>query len=213
MPTISDAIAKAQLLGNDTPTSHRVFPDALQSQVDQVRTLFVLSNKNIVVPGTHYVVDGGALSNGDALVTSAANGLVTMLTAPQKSLDWFYYYQNFLSSEIQDFVDDGLAQVGMTEVDLPLIDPTLYDVVTHFAAAHMNEVMAQRFAANYNVSIEGESFEKSAVYQAYLKSAESLYKEAVDKREEYYKRQGRRFVAASQVITQPYPPNNLLPRR
>jgi hypothetical protein len=210
--TIAQAIQAARVLANDTVTSHRVFPDSLSSLVGAGRTVFPLSNRNIVA-GTNYVKDGGAYTSGDSLVTDFANGIVTVSPAPTQSLEWYYYYQDFTDAEMTQYVDNGLAEVGMNETNLTTIDPTLYDVMAHFAAAQANQVRAERYASQYNATIEGESFEKSAVYNAYIKAAQDHLKTATDKREQFYKRQGRMFQSSSVSVSQSYTPNNSLPTR
>lgn len=213
MSTLADAIAKVRLVANDAANSKRVYPDSLQALVDKTRTVFPLSNKNIVSTGAKYSQDGGALTTPTTELSDAVNGIVTMLTAPQTSLDWYYFYQDFTDAEITSMVDSGLGEVGLTETGLSTIDPTLFEVMAYFAAAMANGIRMERFASSYNASIEGESFEKSSVYKAYLEAHDSNYKMATEKREEFYKRQGRRFVSATAKTTVSYPPDNLLPRR
>lgn len=210
MATLTDAINKVRLMANDTNTSHRAFPDSLGLYVNGSRTVFPLSNKNIL-PGAQYVQDNGALTAGTP--TDAVNGIVTMGSAPTNMLEWYYYYLDFIDAEIQSMVDDGLAEVGMTESNLSTIDPTLLEVMGHFAAAKANQIRMTRFASQYNVSVEGQSYEKSETYKAYKAACDLNYTQGTEKRDQFYKRQGRQFVSASQKTTVNYPPDNQLPRR
>ena len=209
--TIAQAIQAVRVLGNDASNSHRVFPDSLTYLVDGTRTVFPLANKNIVA-GTNYIKDGGAYTSGDSLVTDFVNGLVTVSPAPAKTLEWYYFYQDFTDTEIQGFVDNALGEFNMTETNLTTIPAMLYDSMQHFAAAQMDQVRAQRYAASYNATIEGETFDKSDVYKAYIKSAQDHYETAKDKRSEYYKRPDR-AVAASVINTQSFTPLNNNPSR
>lgn len=210
--TIAQMILNARTMAGDTNTSHRVFPDNLTALVTGTRTFFPLSNQNIQA-GTQYSVDGGNLTSGDALVTDFVNGFVTLGAAPTATLEWYYYFQYCTDTEIQGFCDDGLAEIEMVESNLTNIDPALYDVASTFAAAKVCQRMAQKFAENFNSTTEGESYQMSDVYKAYMNSEKTFYTRAVDKREQFYKRQGRMFQAASSQTVSNFPPNRLLPRK
>ncbi len=210
--TIAQMIQNIRVMAGDTNTSHRVFPDNLTALVTGNRLFFPLNNQNIQT-GTQYSVDGGNLTSGDSLVTDFVNGFVTMGSAPATTLEWYYYFLYCTDAEVQQFADDGLAEVGMAETDLTTIDPTLYDVASTFAAAKVCQRMAQKFAENFNSTVEGESFQMSDVYKAYMNSEKTFYTRAGDKRTEYYQRQGRRFSPASAQTVSCFPPNHLLPRR
>lgn len=210
--TIAQMIQNIRVMAGDTNTSHRVFPDNLTALVTGSRTFFPLSNQNIQT-GTQYSVDGGNLLSGDALVTDFVNGFVTLGAAPQATLEWYYYFIYCTDTEVTQFADDGLAEVGMNETNLTTIDPTLFDVASTFAAAKVCQRMAQKFAENFNSTVEGESFQMSDVYKAYMNSEKTFFTRATDKREEFYKRQGRRFSPASAQTVSNFPPNRQLPRR
>lgn len=210
--TIAQMILNARTMAGDTNTSHRVFPDNLTALVTGTRTFFPLSNQNIQT-GTQYSVDGGNLASGDAFVTDFVNGFVTLGAAPTATLEWYYYFLYCTDTEVQGFCDDGLAEIEMVESNLTNIDPALYDVASTFAAAKVCQRMAQKFAENFNSTAEGESYQMSDVYKAYMNSEKTFYTRAVDKREQFYKRQGRMFQAASSQVVSNFPPNRLLPRR
>jgi len=210
---LADAILKVRQFLGDTDKSHRVYPDALTQYVDTVRTVFPLSNQNIIPSTCQVIVDGGALT--PLVPTDSINGLLTVTPAPQATLEAFYFYQKFTDDEITEMMDSGLSEVGLTESNLTSLnvgDP-LITIMAHFAASIGNAILMERFAAQYNVTVEGVTFDKSEVYKAYKAAKDSHYKDGTEKRLKLYTRQDRDKVASTARTSAAYPPDGQMPRR
>ena len=199
-------------MANDTATAHRVAPDSLQQFADGTRTVFPASNRNLISP-ILVSVAGGALTSNTP--TNPAFGLVTITPAPAlgSTVDLYYNYQDYTDTEMQSYIDSGLGEVGLDESNLPTINITLLTVACHYAAAMVNLDRMQRFAKQYNVTSEGDTFEKSEIYKAFKAAKEGHEKSAADKRLAYYTRQDRKNIGYSAATSKRYPPNPLFPRR
>ena len=211
--TVPAAILAIRLSINDSASSNYAGPDNLEAQVDGLRKVFKLSNKNIVTgnPSTFYVVDNGTPVYADP--TDPVNGLIVLATAPALSFEYYYYFQKFIDSEIQQFLDTGLGKVGQTETTLTTIDQGLWDVVSHYASAEAFHSLMAKFAETFNTNVEGEDYTMSDIFKAYKTLHDSHVKDGDEMREEYYKKQGRRFQSYSTSNYAPQFNNNRLPRR
>ena len=216
MPTPTDvpsAILAIRLSINDTATSNYAGPDDMEAQIDQSRKLFKLSNRNIVTGqnSAFYVQDNAAPAIADP--SDPVNGLALMATAPQATLQWYYYWQKFIDPEITQFLDTGLGEVNLEESNLVNIQEGLWTVVSHFASAEAYHTMMARFAETFKTDVEGESYDMSDIYKAYKALHDSHTTDGNTKREEWYKKQSRRFQTYSKSMATPYRPTNLYPRR
>ncbi len=211
--TVPAAILAIRLSINDSATSNYAGPDNLEAQVDGLRKVFKLSNKNIVAGASSafYVADSGTPVTADP--TDPVNGLSILATAPQASFEYYYYYQKFIDAEIQQFLDTGLGKVGMTETTLTTIDQGLWDVVSHYASAEAYHTLMGRFAETFTTSVEGESYTMSDIFKSYRILHDTHIEDGDKMREEYYKKQGRRFQTYSTSTSARQPLNPLLPRR
>jgi len=216
MPTPTDvpsAILAIRLSINDTVTSNYAGPDDMEAQIDQIRNMFKLSNRNIVTGNSSafYIQDNGAPTIVDP--SDPVNGLALMASAPQATLQWYYYWQKFIDPEVQQFLDTGLGEIGMAESNLVNIPEGLWTVVSHFASSEAFHTMMARMAETFTSAVEGESYDMSDIYKAYKSLHDSHVKDGTEKREEYYKKQSRRFQTYSASKATGYRPTNLFPRR
>jgi hypothetical protein len=196
-PQLADAIALVQTKANDTSTSHRENDD-LTEYVDTVRTVFPMAKKNIVTGnGTcKYIKDGGTLTALDP--SDPVFGVFTISPAPQATLELFYYYQNFTTTEIQNFVDQALMEMGYTEanfspdgVQAATIPGPLFLAMGFLAASYAVKILMDRFAENFNADMQGTSLEESEIYKAYRASYQDNIKEGLRIREEFWGGQTR----------------------
>ena len=208
---VPSAILAIRLSINDTATSHYAAPDNMEAQVDGIRKVFKLSNRNILSGNAFYVQDAAAPVTANP--SDLLNGIAVMAAAPVSSLEWYYYYQDFIDAEIQQFLDYGLGEVGLGETDLAKIPQGLWTVVSHFASAEAALNRMNRFAESFNTAIEGETYDMADIYKAYKAAHDTHLKDAESKREEYYKKQGRRFQSYSNTKAPAYRPTGLFPRR
>ena len=196
-PQVSDAIALVQAKCNDTATSH-LENDDLTEYVDTVRTVFKLAKKNIVSGNgsCRYLKDGGALTALDP--TDPVFGIFTIVPAPASTLELFYYYQDFTVTEIQGFVDQALLEMGFSESNLSpdgikasSVPAPLFLATGYLGAAYAGQVRMQRFAENFNATLEGTALEESEIYKAYRASYLDNIREGLRIREEYWGGQTR----------------------
>ncbi len=216
MPTpnsVPTAILAIRLSCNDTITSNYAASDNLEAQVDGSRKVFKFSNRNVVIgnASAFYIQDNGTATLQDP--TDPVNGLNTQGSAPQASLEWYYYFLNFIDAEIQQFLDVGLGEVGLTEQALVNIQQGLWTVVSHYASAEFYNAMMAKFAQSFNSAVEGETYDMADIFKAYKALHDSHIKDGDAKREEFYKKQGRRFQTYSRSASAYYPPNGLQSRR
>jgi hypothetical protein len=219
-PQVSDAIALVQSKSNDTPTSH-LENDDLTEYVDTVRTVFKLAKKNIVAGnGTcRYIKDGGSLTALDP--TDPVFGVFTITPAPQTALELFYYFQDFTITEIQGFVDQALLEMGFSESNLSPdgiqssnVPAPLFLAMGYFGAAYAGQVRMQRFAENFNATLEGTALEESEIYKAYRASYQDNIREGLRIREEFWGGQTRSKMPYMSLTSRSgYRENSMEPKR
>lgn len=196
-PQLSDAITVTQRNADDGPTNNRMAPDDLNEYVNGSRLVFPLGRRNIVAGSLQYIADGGNLIQLDP--TNLAFGLLTLPTAPQKTLECYYYYQNFTTTDIQGFIDQALTEMDYTEatafspdgIQPALIPLALFNAVCFFAAAYAMGSLMKRFAENFNSETEGTSLEQSEIYKAYKACHDRNLADGVRVREQYWGNQTR----------------------
>src|SRR5882672_1606839 len=106
--TAQDYIDSIRALSFDGPLKKLVKPDDTTNQLSpdgtRTKTQFLLSNKNIVDPSSvtsaifMESIDGGAWAS--STISNATIGLATASTAPQKSIQFMYYFQFFTDAEV-----------------------------------------------------------------------------------------------------------------
>ena len=101
----------------------------------------------------------------------------------------------------------------MNETTLATIDQGLWDVVSHYASAEAYHTLMGRFAETFTTSVEGESYSMSDIFKAYKALHDSHVADGDAMREEYYKKQGRRFQSYSNSTYAPQYNNSRQPRR
>lgn len=196
VPQLSDAILLVQQLANDTNTSHRMNPDDLTEFVDKTRTVFPMSKRNIVSSSCRVMVDGGSLT---ALApTDPVFGILTLVSAPQLTLEAYYNHQDFTQAEIQSFVDQGLSEMDFQEIDLSpdgvqpsKIPAALFTAMAHYGAAAADGIRIERFAENFNSSTQGTTLDQSEIYKAYMASRTAHLTKAAQLRKDYWSSQDR----------------------
>lgn len=219
--TINDALNLTRQFMRDTNTSHRVAPDDLSQYVDTVRTVFPLSNQNVVVGnGTcKYIKDSGALTSLDPQDT--VNSLLTVSPAPQVSLEVYYFYTYFNDAQVQQLFDSGLTEMSFTESNLSpdsstpaTIPEALYRAASRYAAAYGNQIMMENFVKQYNVTAEGQSYEKSSVYKAFKEAYTTNLADAERIKTAYWSNQSRSNRASGGTSSnRSYPGRGMQPGR
>ena len=228
---IADYIAAVRSLVWDASNSKIIKPDDLTQQVapGDGRKSFMASNQNIVsanMQGQSYPIlqstDGAAFVGTGITLTDAFNGVVTLTTAPTKSLRLIYYFQFFQDADVQNFVFNGLRQIG--------IDPTLaasygnvpqqlFQAPCYLAAAEALKANAQLYVKFYNITIGGKGIQKGDKFKNIQSQAAAYEKTAREIREDYYSIQNRGLRPAATTrgaggVTAPcYPGDAFQPRR
>lgn len=182
------------------------------------RVAFNLSRTNLVASVTQVSVNGAAFTTSGFTVDTT-NGLVTFNSAPTLSttvptnLQVLYYYQNFLTSEIDNFINYGLNKIGLAQVtvntDYTQVNAANFNVVCLYGAASGYSELAARYSRMVDASAEGKSMGKSSVSARYQELAQ-IYEDRAEQERLAAQgpRQGRSTVASS--VTKAFVPRSAL---
>lgn len=220
--TDQNYIDEIRRLAFDGPLKKLVKGDACTAQLEpsRTRTQFTLSNKNIVNPASvsgavfQASVDNGAYAT--ATLDDAVLGLGTTPTAPQKSVNFLYYFQFFLDSEVTSMRDNALRQIGVdptVTVSVTGLAQGLFDVVCYYAAAEALRINSTSYVKFYDLSIGGKGFSKNQMFQNVSKMADAYEKKAIQLSDYFYRGQDRQKMPAYARATNPYPGNRQQPIR
>lgn len=138
----------------------------------------------VFVNNTKVTLSSDDPSTGDFVLTAApADGYDVLCS---------YYYQWFLDSELDTFLQNGADWLGLgTTLQVP---PGLHAAVMKYAAHDAFQKLSLRFSESLSAVYRTEDAPDQSLESmvgTYKKLADNLYDEAVKLRDDYYKRQGR----------------------
>lgn len=169
-------------------------------QVNGANKRFVLNNRNLVPAATYAIT---FLSDGVAVVPANftqddLTGIVTLAAAqaaPAVSAQATYAFSYLTDDEVEEHITGGLDFVGQTDV-ANMAEDGLLKALIHEAAALAAEQLAARAATLIDASAGGKAINKKSIKDHYVTLAEYYHKKAVEDREMFYKRQGKREAPA-----------------
>ena len=215
--TDQDYIDQIRALTFDAPTTKLVKPDNVSNQLSpsvtpRTQTQFLLSNKNIVnpssVPAAVFMeqIDGGVWAN--STLTDATTGIATASSAPQKSIQFMYYFQFFTDTQITAMRDNGLRQIGVDPSDATAVADvaqTLFQVPCYYAAAEFLRENSVQYVKFYDMTIGGKGISKNQMFTNIKQLADTYEKKARDLSTLYYTRQDRNLRPVSKIAVQVVP--------
>jgi hypothetical protein len=182
------------------------------------RTVFTLSKTNIVggTSGVYYDLNQAGYTNSGISSVDANNGWVTFASAPSlsgtvpTSLFIQYYYQEFLTSDIDTFVNFGLGAINtppMTgsnnQTTYQNLSQPQFNVVCLYGTFQGYYALAKKYAKQVNTTAEGKSSGKDAISKQFLALAKEYYDMAEKERLAINgPRQGRSTLPASAITNQ-----------
>ncbi len=204
----------------DTPQHKRATRKKLLGQVDGNNVSFVSYDKRIV-DGTFqaYVNDGPVSAN----VTDLVAGEIEFAAAPDQNskVTASYYWQWWLDSELITFLNKGAELTGQFNNNIPdkaylQIEPGLKNAALQFALSVAadslaNYLLTRKHSGEFLLEQDKGTDEGMAdVIRAMTDMSSKAYKKAMDLRDDFYKRQGRRNKPSfgyKLPITKKYGPN------
>jgi len=211
--TAQDYIDSIRALSFDGPLKKLVKPDDTTNQLSpdgtRTKTQFLLSNKNIVDPSSvtsaifMESIDGGAWAS--STISNATIGLATASTAPQKSIQFMYYFQFFTDAEVTAMRNNGLRQIGVDPTNTTAISTlpqTLFQVPCYYAAAEFLRENAVYYVKFYDLTIGGKGLSKNQMLQNVKSMALTYEQKAVQLSDYYYRGQDRQKRPVSAVAIQ-----------
>jgi hypothetical protein len=208
---ISTLIASVRSAFNDTLADHFA-KDDLTKQVDGTNLRFKLNCQNVVdhttdgAPSDPAVYVAGTLKTVTTDYTvSKATGLIVFVTGHQPtagqrvSVEYFYVlipdadYISFAQGA-SDFV--GVKPTFTATTDYTAWNDLLNSAAEHYMHSHAAQKMANLSSWYYSANAGNKSFDKKNIAAAFSKTARDEAAEAVERRDDVYKRQGQRNAPA-----------------
>lgn len=157
----------------------------------------------VYVNGTLATVDTDNLVVGEFAVHTAPANTAT--------IEATYYSQWFLDSEIQGFINQGVAWI-QAGGNADIIPQGLQPAVLKYAAADAYQDLASKWAMNYSSQYRVEDANdpnKRTPMSAWLQLANNYRKEATELRDQFYRRSGKAlqplFASLTGAVTDPMP--------
>lgn len=214
------AINDLRTLLGDTCYSKRASKKGVVGQIDGVNVDFVTYDKR-VIPETFQVYLDNSLVQ--VVAFDPISGEFVLQTAPLENskLKSSYYFNWWLDADIVDFLNKGAQACSLFDPSCPEFSyeeapPGLRQPMLYFAAHDANRALVQyllnrRHAEEFLIQQDGNDDENySKMIEALMKQAKEFYTMAMDLRDDYYKRQGRRdkpSFAIKTVRQRKYGPN------
>lgn len=205
MPTWASPVSDLRTLLSDGLQDKRAHQKKLVGYCDGINKIFkTVETRYVPLSVKVYKVTGSTIT----LLTIATDyteddpvaGDILMVTAPIANavIKASYYWRHFIDSELNFFLINAAQKLGGF-TDPTLIDPDLQPAAIHFAAADAYEKLAvrwmERLSEQYLVEDspgvgDGKPMPKP---EDFAKLADFMMKRALTLRDDFYKRQGRRF--------------------
>jgi len=201
MSEVSEMTASIRNLVDDLATSKFIPREDLGKQINGTNKIFFLEKRNIVASSTNVISDGVTLTETTNYTVNVAKGMITIApatSAPSASLTVDYYWQRFSDAVLLDFINAGLRFIGYgtdataTENDLLGTPESLKEAVEHYALHHVYNALATITADLYKAGAGKKNIDKDGIFKKYQQLAQDNKKGALELRDNYYKRQGRR---------------------
>lgn len=196
-------IASLRVKGEDTATSNLILGENPSGQGnlknDGSNTNFRLQNRNIV-SGSAYVTINSSYRSQSGFTVDTVNGLIVFGSAPVADSDPFYFDYNFYwfaDSDYQDFVTSAVEDLGFVYADPIPVPSGLYPALIQYSLYYYWTRRSTQYAHRYSSSGGQASQTIEAVTKNFMSLASQALKAAVQKRDDFYKRQGQRNAPAS----------------
>ena len=192
MASIIDCIEDIRAEVNDTATSHLVRRENLNGAIDSSNKVFYTQ---------YYPITQITLTVDGISATGASfdmdKGIITLRTAPTTSVIADYYFNVFVDSDIEVWIDHGCKACGFDSISqLASIPAPMLGAVEHFAISMAMDAWARKYAEGFSWTVGPESVDKKDISANYRELAKSAYDSATQMRNDYYTRYGKREAPA-----------------
>lgn len=212
-PDLATAVSETRAFLNDGPQDKPVKRKQLVGNVNGSNTQFQTWEDRLV-PGSFIAfVD---FTQVPVVELDDIQGVVQLATAPTPGqvVRGRYYYQFFLDSEMQEFVQRGAAMIVESE-DVTLVAPGLKDACMSFAGYFGFRKQAIRWAHRMSdrFLLEEEPLVQEPIARPnhFEQIAQKFYDEGRVLRDDFYKRHSRSLAPAFAMFKPRIPP--IAPRR
>lgn len=218
MATVAQLIAELRVKASDTPTSNLVTTETPIGTPNGVLTTFRLQNP-LVVPNSVYITLNTNFRSptigGSTLIKSVdyINGILTFINpVPSQPNPWGvdYAFNWFTDTDHQSFLVMGARFVGPGDnADPTTVPEGLLPALFAFASSEAWERRSAAYAHRFSSSGGQAGQSVDVVTKAYLELSKDAMKKAIQLRDDYYLKQGRRKNPSSAILSygiDPYTP-------
>ncbi len=215
-PDMTTAVADLRRFVNDSPQDRPIKRKQVVGRIDGVNVDFMTWDDRLIDGTLVITVDDAKLPPAQVLIDDLILGTFHLDTAPaqQTTVRASYFFQFFLDVDLVESMQ--MASQEISEGDDPtLIQSGLKLAALNFGAyvAYSKQAMrwAQRKSAQFLLEEEPLSDDNMNRSNLFQKLADSYKKNAIDLRQGFYQRHGRRDAPAFTVYKPRIP--NIAPRR
>ncbi len=201
---------------NDGPQDRPVKAKILIGPVDGVNTVFFTFDDRLVTGSLVVSIDYVDLPGAQVTLNDPVFGKITLTTPPaaQTTVRGRYFFQFFLDSELDEALRNAAGEIHESD-DITLTALGLKNAALNFAGYFSFTKQAIRWAQRMSEKfiLEDAPVEDGSIARPNLfnQLAQSYLKNAIQLRDSYYQRHGRRNAPAFTVFKPTFPP--IGPRR
>ena len=213
MSALDDMITGVRTGLDDSTTSKFVQLEDLSAQMAGTNKIFSLAHRPLVAGSYTVRVDGVVLTITTQFTVDDVKGLITLASAPTSSINVDYNWYDFSDSQITDFINGGLQDIGYSSglanvaTDILTVPQPLLHAVEHYATYHGAISLVAKTARLFDAGAGKKHVSKMAIAKKYQDLAEFHSKEGDRARDSFYQRQGRRLAPSAGSVTMRYPTN------
>lgn len=190
------SLTDLRILLNDNSFDKRAFEKSLFGSVDGTNTVFKTFETRIV-PGSITIFVNKLPQTITAFDYVAGEFTLSTAPPPASAMKASYYFQYFLDNELTDFVSYGAERISIS--DVTLVPFGLQQAVLEFAASFAYEKLSSRWMNKMSETFlmqDAPMGNEATRSNLFKQQADTHYKNAIELRDDFYKRQGRRNAPA-----------------
>ena len=190
-------ITAVRVLVSDTPVSKLNRGETPKNPRNGANKVFQL-DRFPIVPGSVFLTSGANIRVQNGFAEDDTNGLITFTAAPVGTESPWYVDYNWLwfsDTEYGTFLDSASEDIGFNPT--AIIPPGLNNALNAFAAYHMYEALAAKYASKFNSTGGGQGVQVDVVTGNFLKLANAAKDKGLNFLNLYYQRSGRRNAPAA----------------
>ena len=185
----------------DAAKSNIVRGEVPSGDVDAVNKRFYLAYQPIVTASAKVYQNGTLLTLTTNYTIDEETGIITFVAIPAvgTKIEVDYYYNWFNDASYTSFLDNASQSLGFASATITSIPEGLIPATLKFVAHYYYKARAAFYANRFNSSTAGQTVNVDVITKNFKDLATECWEEAIELRNDYYKKFGQQNQPASAV--------------